>query len=58
MGGDTYSAQALEAIPSENLKLLIIRISTLIPRRYYPVDVTQTSAAPALQKVLDETRVL
>ena len=58
MGGDAYSAQVLEAIPSEDLKILIISISTLIPRGDNPVDVTQTSAAPAFQKVLDETRVL
>ena len=46
MGGDTYSAQALEAIPFEDVQLLIIRIRTLIPRGDNPVDVTQNSSAP------------
>ena len=36
MGGDTYSAQAPEVIPSEDVQLLFNRPRTLIPRGNKP----------------------
>ena len=55
--GDTYSSQVLEVLPSEDVQILIAQIQSLIPGGNTPVDVTPTSAAPALQEATNKAGV-
>ena len=54
---DTYSAQVLEELPSEDVQFLIYRLQPLSPGGDIPVDFTQMYTAPAFQVALDESRV-
>ena len=52
--GDYYSSQVLEALIYKGIQLLISRLQALSSSRKTPVDITQTSTAPAFQVALEE----